>query len=56
MPPVVHAVDVVLVEETGESLAAELAVVGGDAFDELGDTLVGVVAPGVADEEVVRHG
>jgi hypothetical protein len=39
-------VDIVLVEERGEFLAAELDVVSGDAFDELADPPIGVVAPG----------
>jgi len=56
VPPVVHAEDIVLVEEVGEFLAAELAVVRGDMLDQVGDAAAGVVAPGVADEEVVGHG
>jgi len=47
VPPVVTAVDIVLVEELEEFLSAELAVVGGDALDQVGDAAVGVVAPGV---------
>ena len=57
MPPVIHAVDVVGVEEDAEALAAgELAVIVLDPGLELGDAALDVVAPGVADEEVVRHG
>ena len=47
------------VEEDAEVLAAgpdELAVIGLDPVLELGDAALGVVAPGVADEEVVGHG
>src|SRR5437899_2536701 len=59
MLPVVHALDVELVEEDAEVLATgadELAVIGLDPLLELGDAALGIVAPGVADEEVVGHG
>ena len=53
--PVVHAGDIVHVEKVAEFLAAELAVVVSDAFDQFGDPSLGIVAPGVADKEVVGH-
>ena len=53
--PVVHAGDIVHVEKVAEFLGAELAVVVSDAFDKFGDASLGIVAPGVADEEVVGH-
>ena len=59
MPPVVHALDVEGVEEHAEVLAAaagEPAVIGLDPLLEFGDAALSIVAPGVADEEVVGHG
>ena len=54
-PPILHALDIVIVIEVQKFLAAELAVFGGDALDQLDDATVQIVGPGIADEEVVGH-
>ena len=56
VPPVLHAVDFLLVEEGDEITIRERREVCLDAIDELGDTTLLVVAPRVADEDVVGHG
>ena len=59
IPPVVHAVDLVAVEEGRERPAGKGGEVPAQPLDELGDAAVtfpAVIASGVADEDVIGHG
>lgn len=55
LPPILHPVDFLNIEEWDEFATGVAREVGLDALDELGDAALFVIAPRIADKNIVGH-